>query len=115
MIKQALPNGGKIMIFVGKKDAQNAQDRYAGIQEALQGSNIQILDIKTDNTDTVRAKANVTETLVTVPDIAGLVGLWSYNGPAIVNAVKEAKKEGQVKIVCFDEDPETLGRGARMA
>ena len=108
LIKQALPNGGKIMIFVGKKDAQNAQDRYEGIKEALAGSNVQILDIRTDNTDTVRAKANVADTLVTVPDIAGLVGLWSYNGPAILNAVKDAGKVGQVKIVCFDEDDETL-------
>ena len=108
LIKKALPDGGKIMVFVGKIDAQNAQDRFAGIKEALEGSKVQILDVRTDNTDTVKAKANVSDTLVTVPDIAGLVGLWSYNGPAIVNAVKEAGKVGQVKIVCFDEEEETL-------
>jgi ribose transport system substrate-binding protein len=108
LLKQALPNGGKVMVFVGKIDAQNAKDRFEGLKDALAGSNIQILDVKTDNTDTVKAKANVTDTLVTVPDIAGMVGLWSYNGPAILNAVKEAGKVGQVKIVCFDEDPETL-------
>ena len=96
------------MVFVGKIDAQNAKDRFEGLKDALAGSNIQILDVKTDNTDTVKAKANVTDTLVTVPDIAGMVGLWSYNGPAIVNAVKEAGKVGQVKIVCFDEEDETL-------
>jgi ribose transport system substrate-binding protein len=108
MIKKALPNGGKIMVFVGKIDAQNAKDRFEGLKKELAGSNLQILDVKTDNTDTVKAKANVTDTLVTVPDIAGMVGLWSYNGPAIVNAVKEAGKVGQVKIVCFDEEDETL-------
>ena len=108
LMKKALPNGGKIMVFVGKIDAQNAKDRFGGLKEALAGSNIQILDVRTDNTDTVKAKANVTDTLVTVPDIAGMVGLWSYNGPAIVNAVKEAGKVGQVKIVCFDEEDETL-------
>jgi ribose transport system substrate-binding protein len=108
MVKQALPNGGKIMVFVGKIDAQNAKDRFEGLKEALQGSNVTILDVKTDNTDTVKAKSNATDTIVTVPDIAGMVGLWSYNGPAIVNAVKDAGKIGQIKIVCFDEDPETL-------
>ena len=107
-LKQALPNGGKIMVFVGKIDAQNAKDRFEGLKEALQGSNITILDVKTDNTDTVKAKSNATDTIVTVPDIAGMVGLWSYNGPAILNAVKDAGKVGQIKIVCFDEDPETL-------
>jgi len=108
LIKEALPNGGKIMVFVGKKDAQNAKERYQGIQESLKGSKVQIIDLRTDDTDRVRAKANVADTLVKHPDVAALVGLWSYNGPAILNAVKEAGKVGKVKIICFDEEDETL-------
>ena len=46
--------------------------------------------------------------LVSHPDVAALVGLWSYNGPAILNAVRDAGKIGQVKIIAFDEDDETL-------
>lgn len=107
-VKKALPNGGKIGIFVGKLDAQNAKERFEGLQDALKGSNITILAPMTDDTDRVRAKANVSDTLVKTPDVACLVGLWSYNGPAILNAVKDAKKVGQVKIVCFDEEAETL-------
>ena len=97
LIKEALPDGGKIMIFVGKSDAQNAQERYQGIKESLAGSKVEIIDLRTDDTDRVRAKANVSDTLVKYPDVACLVGLWSYNGPAIVNALKEAGKIGQVK------------------
>ena len=41
-------------------------------------------------------------------DIKALVGLWSYNGPAILNAVKEAGKTGKVQIIAFDEADETL-------
>src|SRR5262245_32396978 len=108
LIKQALPQGGKIMVFVGKSDARNAQERFQGIQETLQGSKVEILDLRTDDTDRVRAKSNVSDTLVKYPDVAGLVGLWSYNGPAILNAVKDAGKVGQIKIVCFDEEDETL-------
>lgn len=108
LIKEALPQGGRIMVFVGKMDAENAQARFQGIKEALQGSNIEIIDVRTDDTDTVRAKANAADTLVHYPDIAALVGLWNYNGPAILNAVKDAGKVGQVKIVCFDEDDATL-------
>jgi ribose transport system substrate-binding protein len=108
LIKQALPNGGKIMLFVGTLDAQNAKDRYSGIKQALAGSNISIIDVRTDESDRVRAKANAQDTLVNYPDIAGLVGLWSYNGPAILNAVKDSGKVGQVKIICFDEEDETL-------
>ena len=108
LIKEALPNGGKIMIFVGTLDAQNAKERYAGIKEGLKGTKVEIIDVRTDETDQARAQRNVEDTLVKYPDVAGLVGLWSYNGPAIVNAVKSAGKAGKVKIVCFDEDALTL-------
>lgn len=108
LVKKALPDGGKIMVFVGTLDAQNAHDRYQGLKEALQGSKVTIIDVRTDDTDRVRAQANVQDTIVKYPDIAGLVGLWSYNGPAILNAVRSAKKTGQIKIVCFDEEDQTL-------
>jgi ribose transport system substrate-binding protein len=108
LVKEALPQGGKIMVFVGVLDAANAQQRYQGLKEALQGSNVQIVDVRTDNTDRVRAKSNAADTLVNNPDIAGMVGLWAYNGPAILGAVRDAGKIGKVKIVCFDEDDETL-------
>ena len=107
-IKKALPNGGKIMVFVGSKDAQNAQDRYKGIEEALKGSKVQILDLRTDEADRAKAKNNASDALVKTPDLAALVGLWSYNGPAILEAVKDAGKIGKVKIICFDEEDPTL-------
>jgi ribose transport system substrate-binding protein len=96
------------MVFVGVLDASNAQQRYQGLKEALEGSNIKIIDVRTDNTDRVRAKSNAADTIVNNPDIAGMVGLWSYNGPAILAAVKEANKVDKIKIVAFDEEDETL-------
>lgn len=108
LIKEALPQGGKIMVFVGQADARNAQERYQGIKESLAGSKVEIIDLRTDDTNRVRAKANVSDTLVQHPDVACLVGLWSYNGPAIISALKDAGKIGQVKVVCFDEEDETL-------
>jgi ribose transport system substrate-binding protein len=108
MIKECLPNGGKIMIFVGHIDSQNAIERSGGIKKVLEGSNIQIIDIRTDDTDAARAQKNAEDTLVKYPDIACLVGLWNYNGPAILNAVRSAGKTGQVKIVCFDDEADTL-------
>lgn len=108
LIKEAIPNGGKIMLFVGKSDARNAAERIQGIRESVKGSNIEIIDVRTDDTDRVRAKSNAADTMVKYPDVVGLVGLWSYNGPAIVGAVKDAGKAGQIKVICFDEEDETL-------
>jgi ribose transport system substrate-binding protein len=108
LVKQALPNGGKIMVFVGVLDAANAKERFQGLKDALAGSNIQIIDVRTDATDRVRAKSNASDTLVNFPDVVGMVGLWSYNGPAILSAVKEGNKVDKVKIIAFDEEDETL-------
>lgn len=108
-ILKAIPKGGKVMLFVGTLDAQNAADRYKGIQEVLKkDAKYKILGVMTDDTNHTKARANVEDTLTKHPDVACLVGLWSYNGPAIVNAVKAAKKVGKVQIVCFDEQDDTL-------
>lgn len=107
-IKKALPNGGKIMVFVGSKDDQNAKERYQGLQDAIKGSKVTIIDIRTDETDRAKAKQNVADAITANADLAGCVGLWSYNTPAIVGAVKEAKKEGKIMVVGFDEEADTL-------
>jgi ribose transport system substrate-binding protein len=108
LIKAALPDGGDVMLFVGTMGAANAQERVQGIRNVLEGGNINIIDIRTDEVDFARAKRNVEDTLTTYPDIDGLVGLWSYNTPQIVEAVRAAGKQDQVKIIGFDEDPVTL-------
>jgi ribose transport system substrate-binding protein len=106
-IKEVLPEGGEVMLFVGLKDAQNARERIQGIEEVLKGTEIKILDIRSDDTDRARARANVSDALVKYPQLKGLVGLWAYNGPAILNAVRDANNEA-VKIITFDEEDETL-------
>lgn len=108
LMMKALPEGGTAMLFVGTMDAANARERTQGIREAIEGSNIEIVDIRTDGGDQTRAKANAEDTLSKYPDIDLLVGLWAYNTPQLYNAVKAAGKDGQVKIVGFDEDQQTL-------
>lgn len=108
LMKKALPDGGKAMLFVGTMDAANARERTQGIKEAIEGTKIEIIDIRTDGGDQAKAKANVEDTLTKYPDINLLVGLWAYNTPQIYNAVKAAGMDGKVKIVGFDEDQQTL-------
>lgn len=107
-IMKALPDGGKVVLFVGTLDALNAKERRQGILDAIKGSNVEVIDTLLDNADHAKAKANVEDTLVKHPDIAGLMGLWSYNGPAIAGAVISAGKQGKVQIVVFDEEAGTL-------
>ncbi|HEX8071911.1 MAG TPA: sugar-binding protein [Pyrinomonadaceae bacterium] len=108
LVKKALPQGGKIMVFVGKREVQNAQERFEGLKEALQGSKVEILDLMTDDTDPSKARDNAYQAWKQHPDIAGMVGLWSYNGPAILSALRAENLVGKIKIVCFDDERETL-------
>jgi ribose transport system substrate-binding protein len=108
LIKKALPQGGKIMVFVGRREVQNAHDRFEGLKESLQGSNVVVIDLMTDDADAGNARNNAYEALKKNSDIAGMVGLWSYNGPAIVQALRPEGKLGKIQIVCFDDDRDTL-------
>ena len=108
LLKAALPQGGKVILFVGYPNAQNTKDRIQGIQEGLAGSNIGIIDTIVDEHKSPIAQKNVGDALVKHPDVTGMIGIYSYHGPAILTAVRSAGKAGQVKIVCFDEDNETL-------
>jgi len=108
LIKKALPQGGKIMVFVGKREALNAQERFEGLKESLKGSKIEIIDLMTDDANQSRARENAYQTLKQHPDIAGMVGLWSYNGPAILQALRPENMVGKIKIVCFDDEKDTL-------
>ena len=101
------PNSNRVC-YIGTDNVEAGRQAGQLVKEALAGSNVSIIDVRTDNTDRVRAKSNASDTLVNFPDIAGMVGLWSYNGPAILSAVREANKTDKVKIIAFDEEDETL-------
>lgn len=63
---------------------------------------------QTDGADKTMAKKNAENTLLKYPDVAAMVGLWSYNSPQCLSALKDAGKVGKVKIFAFDEDEATL-------
>jgi ribose transport system substrate-binding protein len=106
-----LPSGGKFVAFVGNMSAQNARDRYQGFLDAVKGHNIEPLQEpfqdKADKTGA--AYRNVADAITKYGDKINLfLGIWSYNGPAIIDEVGKAKLTGKVKIVAFDGDPKTL-------
>ncbi len=67
-----------------------------------------VLDIKTDGADQTVAKQNMENVLQKFPDVSAVVGLWSYNAPQCLEALKDAGKLGKVKVFAFDEDANTL-------
>ncbi len=105
----ALPDGGKCMGFVGYLGADNAVERIEGFRSAVEGTNVELVDVRGDDVDFARARSNVDDVLAANPDITCMVGFYSYNPPKIYEALQAAGKLGQITVVAFDEDPVTLG------
>jgi ribose transport system substrate-binding protein len=103
-----LPKGGKIAVFVGTFAADNAAQRFKGIADVVAGHNIDIIDKREDNTDRAKARANVEDLVNAHHDLALVVGLYNYNGPAIAAALEGLGKKGKVLAAVFDEDDGTL-------
>ncbi len=106
---RALPDGGKCMGFVGFLGADNAVERIAGFRQAVEGSGIELVDVRGDDVDFPRARANVDDVLAAMPEITCMVGFYSYNPPKIYEALQAAGKLGEITVIAFDEDPITLG------
>lgn len=106
---EAMPDGGKCMGFVGFLGADNAIERIAGFNQAIQGSGIELVDVRGDDVDFARARSNVDDVLAANPEIDCMVGFYSYNPPKIYEALQAAGKLGEITVIGFDEDPITLG------
>jgi ribose transport system substrate-binding protein len=123
LVKEALPEGGKIAIFVGDLAPLNARERRQGVIDELAGKKIdKIEDGATYGKYTLfrtytdmpegqqKAKQNAVaavKDLAEEPNVC-MIGLWAYNPPAILSAVQDKEKQGKIRIVGFDEDAKTL-------
>lgn len=126
LIKQALPDGGTIAIFVGDHTRENAQLRRQGLVDALRGTkripgtdldpvdepikagDYEIVGTFLDGNIPAKGLENAKAALVKYPDLGCMATLYGYNGPACLEALAEAGKLGKVKVVAFDEYEPTL-------
>ena len=107
-MKKALNGSGKVAILVGSLTALNAVQRIQGFTAAI-GSGISIVQKLNDNLSAATATSDAETILANNPDVNGLYGVYSYDGPALAQAVVTAKKKGTVSIVSDDSDAQTLG------
>src|SRR5712672_1372397 len=125
LIARAIPQGGPVVILVGNLDQDNSKRRRQGIIDELLGrssdptrfdpQNAKLQNDKyeiratfTDQTDHAKGKAAAQDALARWSDLACMVGLFEYEPPLILEAVKSANKLGKVAMVAFDENEATL-------
>jgi ribose transport system substrate-binding protein len=108
-LKAANVSKGKVALFVGRIDMQNAIERKQGIDETLgKVPGIEILPLFLDHADRSLAKKNVEDALARYPDLVLAMGIWSYNGPCMADAVRASSRKEKPILVVFDEEEETL-------
>jgi ribose transport system substrate-binding protein len=107
-MKQALNGKGQVVVLVGSLTTSNAVERIQGFEDALKGTDIKVVQKLSDGMDASKALTNAQTAIQTNPNINGLYGVYSYDGPSAGQAVQAAGKSGRVKIVSDDSDPQTL-------
>lgn len=107
-MKAALGGKGQVVVLVGSLTASNAVQRIQGFEDALKGSDIKVAQKISDGMDQSKALSNAENAFQTNPDINGIYGVYSYDGPAAGQAVQSAGKTGTIKIISDDSDPQTL-------
>jgi len=108
-MKQVLGGKGKVAVLVGSLTAANATQRIQGFEDALKGSGITVAQKVNDNLSAATATSDAETILANNPDVNGLYGVYSYDGPALAQAVQSAGKTSSVHIVSDDSDAQTLG------
>ena len=102
------PDGGEFVAFVGLTEAQNAIERIGGFSEGA-GEKFTRTDVMADDVQLDRARENVRNAIRNHPKVNTLVGIWSYNAPAIVDVVVgELNRRDDFSIVVFDAEPNTI-------
>lgn len=126
LVAKAVPEGGKIAIFVGAMDVTNAVERRQGVLDFLAGIDSKemslvtpadtrgakfgkyvLVDTRIDDRKPTACQEMAEDLLAKNPDVAAVVGLWAYNPPALLRAAEKMKSK--TAIIGFDEDDETLG------
>ncbi|MCB0108390.1 MAG: hypothetical protein KDE53_20860, partial [Caldilineaceae bacterium] len=63
------------------------------VDAPIKGEKYTILGTMTDNFDKVKAKQNAQDAIAANPDLGCMVGLFAYNPPVCLQAVRDANRE----------------------
>jgi ribose transport system substrate-binding protein len=124
MVREALPNGGNIIICIGRLQQDNARKRRQGVidelldrshdssrfddpEQEVSGNGYRIVATITDGGAESVALQKAEDAINAYPDLNCFVGLFVYNPVACLNAVKKAGKT-DILIAGFDEADDTL-------
>lgn len=126
-IKQAVPDGGEIIICIGSLEKDNAQRRRQGVIDGLldrafdpnsrmdavdaplgEKGKYKIVATIVDGIDPAKATELAAEAIKKHPDLKCFACMFAYSTPSVLKALEASGKLGKIQVVGFDANDETL-------
>lgn len=106
LMKKLIPEGGNIIMTKLNFSSVAMDDRYAGFQDAIEGSNLKIVDTIEQDGTRENAMEKITPLLSKHGDLVGV--FCSQGDPAIgvLSAVNTAKLDDKITIISYDVEDE---------
>ncbi|WP_163191807.1 sugar-binding protein [Clostridium thermarum] len=105
----AIGTEGKVGIIMGGRNVKNQKERVTGFTEYINAnSNLVIADIQSSDSYLLEAELAAKKILMKNLDIKALFCTSAQDGVGAAKAVTSLNMTGKVKIICFDDLPETL-------
>lgn len=118
LVKTAIPEGGKIAVFMANETKENLAERQGGLRTRIAESpnpkesptdqRYTIVGFYSDEGDDAVCEEKLGEVLDEHPDLACIVTLNSRQGPIVLEKLKELGKSDQVKMIAFDTSDKML-------
>jgi ribose transport system substrate-binding protein len=113
LAREALPKGGKVALLVVNLTKDNIQDRKSGFSDRLaeagdDSPKIEVVDVLEDQGQADQCAENIRKALANHPDLDGFVAMNGFHGPILMKTLRANGKLGKVKLVTFDDAPDTI-------
>lgn len=118
MVKEAAPEGGKVVMLLASLAKTNAAERKRGFDDELSGvaddqeepdqdaPQYEVVDYLMDYGDYDRCVENVKRAVSEHDDLRAVVATFGYHGPAALEALADA--ENKPVVIAFDEHQKIL-------
>lgn len=125
-LREALEGGGEIIIAIGSLDKENGQRRRQGVIDEvlerpfqpthpmdpvdgeLKGTKFTVVATVVDGINPDKAVEMAVEAINKHPNAKAFACLFAYSTPSVLKALEQTNKLGQIQIVGFDGNEETL-------
>ncbi|MGU3646509.1 ABC transporter substrate-binding protein [Microbacterium sp. C23T] len=105
-LKELVPDGGKVLVMSTDPGVSTLDQRVKGFEGAVNAdSSFEYVGVQYSHNDPAEAARLITAALAKDPDIVGVFAGNTASAEGSATGIRQAGKEGQVKIVGFDAGP----------